>query len=52
MPTSRKEMRGSRAFAVPLVGIIVLLVSYWLLSDWQQVPETISSAFAALYWPT
>jgi hypothetical protein len=50
MPTSRKEMRGSRAFTVPLFGIAVLLMAYWLLADWRQVPEIISSALAMVHW--
>lgn len=52
MSTPRKQMRGSRAFAVPLFGIVVLLALYWLLTEWHQVPEIIGSALAAVhYWP-
>jgi hypothetical protein len=52
MPTPRKEIRGMGAFAVPLFGIVVLLALYWLLMDWQQVPEIVGSALAAVhYWP-
>jgi hypothetical protein len=52
MPIPRKEIRGSRAFAVPLFGIVVLLALYWVLMDWQYVPEIIGSALAtAHYWP-
>ena len=52
MPMSRKEARGSRAFAFPLFGIVVLLTFYWLLADWQAVPEILNSALAAVHWPT
>jgi hypothetical protein len=52
MPGSRREMRGGRAFAVPLFGIFVLLASYWLLADWQQVPMIIGSALSVVHWPT
>jgi hypothetical protein len=52
MAMSRKELRGSRAFAVPLFGIVALLASYLLLVDWHQVPDIISSAVAAIHWPT
>jgi hypothetical protein len=51
MPSYRREVRGSRAFAVPLLGIVVLLVFYWLLADWQHVPEIFGSALAAVHWP-
>jgi hypothetical protein len=44
MPMSRKETRGSRGFVVPIFGIVLLLVCYWLLSDWQHVPEIFGSA--------
>lgn len=51
MSVSRKEARGTRAFAFPLFGIVVLLACYWLLADWQEVPAMISSALAAVHWP-
>lgn len=49
MQTSRKELRGSRAYTVPLFGIIVLLGCYWLLADWQQVPAIVQSALSAIH---
>jgi hypothetical protein len=49
MAMSRKEMRGSRTFALPLFGIVALLASYVLLTDWQQVPRLISSVIAAIH---
>src|SRR3954468_22463000 len=51
MPTSRTKTRGSRAFAAPLFGIVVLLGCYWLLADWPQVPAIVSAAVSALHWP-
>ena len=50
MPMSRKETRGSRAYTVPLFGIVVLLACYWVLADWQQVPAFISSTLSALHF--
>jgi hypothetical protein len=47
---SRTEKRGSRAFAFPLFGIVVLLAFYWILADWQNLPAAIGSALAALPW--
>jgi hypothetical protein len=52
MPGSRRELRGGRAFAVPLLGVMLLLVSYWLLVDWHNVPALLNSALAAVHWPT
>lgn len=52
MPISRKEARGGRAFAFPLVGILFLLAFYWLLADWQDMPALITRALAAVPWPT
>ena len=45
MQSSRKEMRGSKAFTVPLFGIVVLLGCYWLLRrTGKKLPALISSA--------
>jgi hypothetical protein len=51
MQTSRKELRGTRVYAVPLFGIVVLLASYWLLADWQQVPAIIRAVLDAAHLP-
>jgi hypothetical protein len=51
MPPSRKELRGSRVYTVPLFGIVVLLACYWLLADWEEVPDIIRSALNAVHWP-
>ena len=51
MPVSRKETRGARAFAFPLLGIAFLLACYWILADWDDVPMVISSALASVHWP-
>jgi hypothetical protein len=39
---------GRHAFLVPVAWIVGLLASYWLMVDWQTVPELISEAFAAI----
>jgi hypothetical protein len=51
MQVSRREMRGGRGFAVPLLGIAALLAFYWLLADWQQLPVIIGSAAGLVHWP-
>ena len=50
MPMSRKEERGGKAFAFPLVGIVLLLTFYWVLADWRAVPGMISNALAVVVW--
>lgn len=51
MPVSRKHSRGGRAFAIPLFGIAMLLLCYWVLAEWQDVPTMVSNALAAVHWP-
>ncbi len=51
MPMSRKEERGGKAFAFPLLGIVFLLACYWVLADWQAVPALLSDALASVHWP-
>ncbi len=46
MATPRKQARGGRALAGPVVGIIILLACYWLLAGWHQVPVIIDFARA------
>lgn len=52
MPMTTRQARGGRAFAFPVFGIAVLLVSYLLLVQWQEVPAIIGAALAAVHWPT
>ena len=51
MPMSRKEARGGKALAFPLVGILLLLGFYWVLADWQTVTALLRNALAAVHWP-
>jgi hypothetical protein len=51
MPLSRKQARGGRAFAVPLFGIVVLLLCYWILSEWQNLPAVVTRALGSVRWP-
>ena len=50
MPVSRKDVRGGRAYAFPLLGIATLLVSYWILSDWHQMPSIIDAALSVVHF--
>jgi hypothetical protein len=49
MPISRKVEYSGRNFAIPVLLILVLLVSYWLLADWHVLPRLLASAFAAVH---
>ena len=49
MPTPRRDARGG-SFAMPLVGIAVLLAFYWMLSDWHELPVMISSTLTGFHW--
>jgi hypothetical protein len=51
MPVSRNEARGAKAFAFPLVGIVLLLACYWILADWPDVPALVGDALASVHWP-
>ena len=48
MSVSRKQARG---FAVPVFGIVVLLLCYWILAEWHDVPAMVTRALGSLRWP-
>jgi hypothetical protein len=53
MAVARKDehssILGNRAFYGPVLWILVLLVAYFVLADWQAVPSLIASTFAAIH---
>ena len=51
MPSPRKETRGGRAFAGPLLGVLLLVACYAVLSDWHDLPTMIDAALASMHWP-
>jgi hypothetical protein len=51
MPVSRNQTRGGRAFAVPVFGIVVLLLCYWVLAEWHDVPTMVTGTLASVHWP-
>jgi hypothetical protein len=51
MQTTRKELRGTRAYTVPLFGIVALLACYWVIADWQRVPLIIEAVLDAVHLP-
>lgn len=48
MAVPRKDEFSGRAFAMPVLWIIVLLAGYWLISDWQELPQIFSATLAKL----
>ena len=48
---SRKQVRSGGSFAVPLAGIVVLLVCYLVLAQWDDLPSLINAGLAAVHWP-
>lgn len=50
MPIPRRDMRGTRSFAMPLLGVVVLLAFYWVLSDWHALPVMISTTLTNFHW--
>lgn len=48
---SRKVSPSGGSLAIPLMGIIALLASWVVLSDWSDVPVMINHALAAVHWP-
>jgi hypothetical protein len=45
---TKQDFQGGRTYAMPVVWILVLLVSYLVLSDWDAVPRLISTTLAAI----
>jgi hypothetical protein len=48
---SRKDMRGGRAFAAPLLGVVILVACYLVLAEWDQLPTLIGDTLSAVHWP-
>jgi len=48
MRTPKKDNRATRAFAIPMIVILVLLAIHWVVSDWPAVPRLISSTLASI----
>ena len=49
MPNSRKDGNGNHGYGAPVAGIVVLLLSYWLISEWNSLPALMSSALATIH---
>lgn len=51
MPTSRRETSSGKTYAAPLFWVVVLLLCYWILAEWPQLPSLLASIKASLHWP-
>ena len=48
MAVPKKDDFRARAFAGPVLWILLLLASYWLIADWQEVPQLIASTIGMM----
>lgn len=48
---SRREAKGVWSYALPLLAIVALVLSYVVLAQWQDLPHFLNSAVAAVHWP-
>jgi hypothetical protein len=48
MAVPKKDELSGRAFAVPVLWIVVLLAGYWVISDWQSLPRLFTDTLAKL----
>lgn len=51
MRIARREELGRGSIAVPVLGIVLLMASYVLMSEWQDLPRLIVSALNVVHWP-
>ncbi len=51
MPVYRKDSKSGKAFAGPLLGVVLLVACYFVLSEWQDLPKIISAAIVSVHWP-
>jgi hypothetical protein len=47
----RKETHGSRAYAIPLFWVFILMAAYWLLVEWPDLPRMLASLKSGIHWP-
>jgi len=48
MPNTRKDGNGNHGYVAPVAAIVLLLCSYWVISEWDSLPALISSAIATI----
>jgi hypothetical protein len=48
MPNTRKDPNGLHGYLAPVVSIVVLLLGYWVISQWDALPGLLNSAIATI----
>jgi hypothetical protein len=48
MAVPKKDEFSGRAFAMPVLWILVLLAGYWLIVDWETLPQLLTDTLAKL----
>jgi len=51
MASSRKDTPSGRAYATSLFWVALLIVCYWVLAEWPELPKLLMSVKAGLHWP-
>ena len=49
MPNTRKDGNGNHGYVGPVAGIAILMIGYWLITEWKSVPAMIGSAIAMFH---
>ena len=48
---ARRISTGSRGFLLPLLWVFLLVATYWLLAEWQSLPNLLASMKAGFpHW--
>ena len=48
MPNTRKDGDGHHGYVAPVAGIAILLLGYWVISEWNSLPALLNSAIATI----
>jgi hypothetical protein len=48
MPVARKDVRGVGSFTAPLLGAVLLVACYVVVTDWHTLPHVINDALAGM----
>ncbi len=49
--SSQKETNSARAYAASLFWVVVLMMGYWILVEWPELPKLLASLKTSLHWP-
>jgi hypothetical protein len=48
MPNTRRDQNGNHGYIAPVVSIVVLLLGYWVLSQWDALPALLNAVIATI----